>query len=131
MVLCLSVIISCLPYLKPFLESLSSGILGTDYYEGSQIGQSTVRPKPYGSENSMLILQHLNSRSKVSTKVSSGNNYGILQDEIPSLRPADNMLQPGRSRSAASIESSTSRTKMIKVTTSVDWEAQNDANRES
>ncbi|KAF7854782.1 hypothetical protein EAF04_010350 [Stromatinia cepivora] len=129
-VLSLSFIIPCLPYLKPFLESLDSGILGNEFYEEShRIGQSTTRSKTNATGDSSFTLQRLGGRSKLSTKISSRSYDVTLGKE---RLPSDDVTTPykGIKRSNMSVGSNASQSKMIKVRTSLDWEVEREHDHE-
>ncbi|KAJ8061629.1 hypothetical protein OCU04_009436 [Sclerotinia nivalis] len=129
-VLSLSFIVPCLPYLKPSLESLDSGILENEFYEEShRIGQLTTRSKTNATGDSSFTLQRLGGRNKLSTKISS-RSYNVTSGK--ERLPSDDVTiaYKGIKRSNMSVGSNASQSKMIKVRTSLDWEVEREHGHE-
>jgi len=84
-VLCLSIIIPCVPYLRPFLESLDSGYLRHDGIR--RIGQSELSSQ---SNASSFGLQKFSNRSKSkSATKNSRSKTGTMSGQENGLHSAD------------------------------------------
>ncbi|KAH8672586.1 hypothetical protein BGZ60DRAFT_429912 [Tricladium varicosporioides] len=115
-VLCLSYVAPCVPYLRPFLESLDSGMLRNEPIR--RVGQVE------SGSNSLANSLGLNRLSNKFAKSGSGSGSYGTDSGIGSMgtkASEERWYHQKRGGAKTSMESGTSQSKIIKKTTSITW----------
>ncbi|KAF4626959.1 hypothetical protein G7Y89_g11197 [Cudoniella acicularis] len=117
-VLCLAYVAPCVPYLRPFLESLDSGMLRNEPIR--RMGHSTGGSQGYGSS---LGLDRVSNRNSPRNKYFGGDD-GISSPEIGTDTGLGSRNEKWYQfkKGTPSLDSHASNSQIIKTTTSITWE---------